>query len=418
MNRKTFLTTGAAALAAAGLSKGVDRAANSPATLGAEQAQSIRDLFPRLENLRYLNAAGGTPLASFSREGVEKYMAWWNDGPGTPSAQYASDVVGGVRGRFAGLVGADESEIAMVNSTKAGEQMVMDGLGLLGSGRNLVTNDLHFHGSLHNLIGMRDHGLDVRIVKAENWAVSTEAMADAIDDNTALVSVTMVSNVNGHVEDIRALADLAHHHGAYLYVDLIQAAGIYPVDLHELDVDFAAANGYKWLYGTYGAAFLYVRQSLQGTVMRDLAFPGATSHNYRPWVDTPTEGVGDYPVSYREDATRYQPGHQAYIAHAATWEGMAFIESIGVEAMHAHSLRLCQRLRNAVDLDHLPCISPENGDGPIISFKVADAPRLQQPLLDAGLGISLHPDYIRVSPAIYNSNEDMDVLAEVLGRFV
>lgn len=383
-----------------------------------DSPQSIRDRFPRLNTLRYLNAAGGTPLADFSRDGIERWMGWWEHGPGTPQAAYFTEVFNGVRGRFAGLVGADADEIAMVNSTKAGEQAVIDGLGILGSDRNLVTNDLHFSGSLHNLVGMRDQGTDVRIVRAQDWSVSADQMAEQIDHQTGLVCITMISNVNGHVEDVRGITELAHSRGALVYLDLIQAAGIYPVDLHDLGVDFAAANGYKWLYGTYGAAYLYVRKDLQGTVFPDRAFPGSVRHNYEPWVDAPDPAAADFVTSFRDDATRYQPGHQAYIAHAGTYEGMGFIESVGLDRMHRHSVGLCRRLRDALDLDQIPCISPEGGDGPIVSFDVADARRLEEPLVEAGLVITLNQHSIRVSPAIYNTPEDIDVLAEVLTRNV
>lgn len=52
--------------------------------------------------------------------------------------------------------------------------------------------------------------MDVRIVRSEDWQTDVAAMADAIDDDTALVSVTLLSNVNGHIEPIRELADIAH----------------------------------------------------------------------------------------------------------------------------------------------------------------------------------------------------------------
>lgn len=66
------------------------------------------------------------------------------------------------------------------------------------------------------------------------------------------------------MEDAKRLSDLAHAHGAYLYADIIQAAGSVPVDVKALGIDFAACSNYKWLQGARGAGFLYVREDLQG----------------------------------------------------------------------------------------------------------------------------------------------------------
>ncbi|NIQ57849.1 MAG: aminotransferase class V-fold PLP-dependent enzyme, partial [Gammaproteobacteria bacterium] len=100
---------------------------------------------------------------------------------------------------------ADASEVALVHCTKEGEQIVLDSLVSLLGGGSLVTNDLHFAGSLHNLLGLRDAGMDVRIVRSRGFEVDLEQMADQIDDRTALVSVTLVSNVNGRVEPMKEL---------------------------------------------------------------------------------------------------------------------------------------------------------------------------------------------------------------------
>ena len=89
------------------------------------------------------------------------------------------------------------NEIAFVQCTKHGEQIVLDGLPALRTGGNVVTNDLHFSGSLHHLVGLRRAGIDVRIVRSAGWQTDVAAMAESIDDDTALVSVTLISNVNG-----------------------------------------------------------------------------------------------------------------------------------------------------------------------------------------------------------------------------
>ena len=142
---------------------------------------------------------------------------------------------------------------------------------------------------------------------------------------TRLIAVSHVSNVNGHMADLSALAELAHSHGAFLFADIIQSVGVVPIDLEENGVDFAACNGYKWLYGTHGSGFLYVRQSRQGTALIDRAYPGHAEMRYAPWTEDSVAGMSPLGIDPKEDATRYEPGHHSYIGLAALYEGMKFI---------------------------------------------------------------------------------------------
>jgi len=389
--------------------------------IGAEAAisQDIRGLFPRLDNEVFLNAAAGTPLSAFAQHGLRQYEEFWRLGPGDGRGAAISAMLDETRAGLARLIGAQANEIAFVQCTKQGEQIVLDGLPALREGGNVVTNDLHFAGSLHKLVGLQRTGVDVRIVRSEHWQTSVDAMAAAIDDDTALVSVTLVSNVNGHIEPIREIADIAHAHGAHVYADIIQAAGIFPVDVEAMGIDFAAGNGYKWLFGPHGTGFLYVRQDLQGTVPADRVFPGHVRHNYAPWVGEPDPDQPAFPFVARTDAQRYQPGHQAYLCYAAVHQGLQFLDGVGVEALRMHSVYLNQSLFDGLDADRYTCISPHVGESPIITFRARelDPGRLEEALRQAHVVVSLSAgNQIRVSPAVFNDDDDIDALITALNE--
>ena len=406
MDRREFLTAG------------VGGALSAPSPLIMRQhspmpsQDPIRDAFPRLRSETFLNAAAGTPLGTFAERGLQRYTEFQRLGPGEGRAEYVRDMLFNIRGLYGRLVGARESEIALVHCTKAGEQIILDGL--LRQGRNVVTNDLHFSGSLHNLVGLRRAGHDVRIVRAREWDVGVDEMAAAIDDNTALVAVTLVSNINGRVEPMRELADYAHSRGAFVYADIIQATGVMPLDLLTLGVDFAASNAYKWLFGVHGAGFLYVREELQGAALPDRLFPGHVEFNYAPWVlvpDPERDALGYQPPS---DGARYQPGHVSYLAYSAVYEGLRFIERVGLEALLAHSVRLNRRLLDALDRDTYEVISPHADRSPILTFLAPDPPALRRRLEAAKVVVTLAGNRVRVSPAIFNTEDDIDRLTEVL----
>lgn len=376
----------------------------------------LRALFPRLQEETYLNAAGLMPLGEFARAGLERYLEWQTRGGRDGRDEYRREAIGGVRSRFARLVGAKTSEIGLVHCTKAGEQIVLDSVPGLKSGGNVVTNDLHFSGSLHNLVGLKRAGLDVRIVRGRSFTTDLSRMEAAIDDKTAVVSVTLVSNVNGHVEEMKKIAEIAHTRGAIVYADIIQAAGIVPLDVHQLGIDIAACSCYKWLFGTYGTGFVFVRQGLQGTEVADRLFPGSARHNYAPWVEKADGEWGDFVYRAPEDARRYQPGHVNYAGYCAVYEGLRFLEKVGVQRALDHSIALNRRLYEKIDRERYPCISPHRDRSPIVSFLVEDTRAVRRRLEEERIAVSLGSGRIRVSPGVYNDEGDIDRLAEVLGR--
>lgn len=415
MNRRDFLATGAGGAVGATLHGANGVPAAVPARGAAAALQDARPLFARLADEVFINAAGGTPLSSFAERGLREYEDFWRLGPADGRGAAFGTMLDGTRAGLARLIGATPAEIAFVQCTKHGEQIVLDGLSALRAGGNVVTNDLHFAGSLHNLIGLRRAGMEVRIARAVDWRTDLDAMAALIDDDTALVSVTLVSNVNGHIEPMREIAELAHARGAYVYADIIQAAGIVPIDVEAMGIDFAAGNGYKWLFGPHGTGFLYVRRELQGDGLEDRLFPGHVQLNYRPWAEPPDETLPDFIYAPRDDAQRYQPGHQAYLCYSALHQGLAFIEGRGVATLQAHSVALNRRLLDGLDAGRYECISPHTGRAPIIAFRGPPGPGVLAALQASKVVVALSGEsQIRVSPGVYNNEADIDALIAVL----
>ena len=410
MERREFFATG------------IRGALGSRAVLGRPRLSSpnalnqdhVRASFPKLARETFINAAAGTPLGTFAERGLQRYIEFQRLGGADGRGEYVGEMRSNIRTLFAQLIGARESEIALVHCTKAGEQVVLDGLEPMRHGKNVVTNDMHFSGSLHNLIGLKRAGMDVRIVEGENWDIPLESMEAAIDDHTALVAVTLVSNINGRIEPVRELAEIAHAHGAYLYADVIQAAGIVPFNVRDLGIDFAACNGYKWLYGVHGSGFLFVREELQGSALPDRLFPGHVQYNYAPWIDEPEPQQDAFVYHARKDASRYEPGHVSYLGYCSVYEGLKFINRIGLRAAFEHSMRLSRRLKERLDPDRYECISPHWDRCPIVTFISREGATLERRLRAANLVITLAGNRVRVSPAVYNHDDDIDLLVEVL----
>ncbi|MCG8413200.1 MAG: aminotransferase class V-fold PLP-dependent enzyme [Pseudomonadales bacterium] len=412
MKRREFISTSLGGIAALRSSSGFS------AESTRLQSSNIRSQFPRLDTEVFLNAAGGTPLGNFAETGMQKYLTLIREGPQGGTRGYFDTVLDEVATKFAQLVGAQTDEIGFVECTKRGEQIALDSVAeKLNRGGNIVSNDLHFSGSLHNLEGQRRTGREVRIVKSEDYAVSAQRMADQIDSNTALVTLSLVSNVSGHIEAIADIASVAHDHGALVFADIIQAAGVVPIDAKTMGIDIAACSSYKWLYGIHGAGFLYVAQEHQGTSLPDTLFPGRGVRNYPPFRSKANPEQSDIAFRAPTTASRYQPGHINYLGYCAAYEGLKFIESIGVEQLQSHSVALNRRLLEQLDTSSFEIMSHHLDQSPILTVATSEFDTLRDRLRNSDVNVGIGGDkwnQIRISPAIYNNENDMDKLAEIL----
>ncbi|MBM3785585.1 MAG: aminotransferase class V-fold PLP-dependent enzyme [Acidobacteria bacterium] len=404
VNRRQLL--GSVALAAPSL------AAAAPAS---SVFAEIRKEFPRANQEVYLDAAANMPLPKYVAEGMRRYMNFHMYGPGDGRGQYAAESVRQARELFARLINAKPAEIAFVVCTKAGEAAVINGLGIQASGGNIVTNDLHYAGSIHDYIGRRKAGMDIRIVKHRDWRIDLKDMEKAMDKRTKLVSITLVSNVNGWVEEAKAICNLAHSYGAYVYADIIQAAGSVPVDVKALGLDFAACSNYKWLHGARGSGYLYVREDLQGGEVKDLSFPGYVHFNYAPWVPQRAGSADDFPFEGMKGAQRYEAGNVSYVAYAGQHEALKRILAIGVDNIYAYTKPMCDRLKTQLPPLGYKLITPLDATSSIVTVQSPNLKATQEKLRKANVqATTTGANRMRISPALYNNMDDIDRLLKAL----
>jgi selenocysteine lyase/cysteine desulfurase len=404
INRRQLLTS--TALGTAGL---------AAAAVKQPDFESIRREFPRAVQQVYIDAAANMPLPRYVAEGMRKYMDFHMYGPGEGRGDYASESLRQVKPLFARLINAKPSEIAFVICTKAGEAAVVNGLRIQESGGNLVTNDLHYAGSIHDYIGRRKAGMDVRIVKHRDWRIDLRDMEKVVDRKTKLVSITLVSNVNGWVEDAKALGELAHAHGAYVYADIIQAAGSVPVDVKALNIDFAACSNYKWLQGARGAGFLYVREDLQGSVVKDLCFPGYVHFNYAPWVGGSDKRSDEFPYIAPKGAARYENGNVSYVAYAGQYEALQRILALGVDKIYTYTKPMCDRLKKELPALGYTLITPLEARSSIVVVQAKNLAATEEKLRRAKIQVTTTgANRVRISPALYNNMGDINSLLSAL----
>lgn len=390
-----------------------------PSLAGVPDFASARNDFPWGQNECFLNNAGWHPIGIHSIRAMERYLDYKMKGPGQSREDFDGSRQDQVKRLFAQLIHAQPSEISFVPSTLVGENLVVAGLGLPGSKWNVVTDELHYEGSLYMYRSLRDAGLDVRIAKPrDDWRVHASDLEKLVDKRTRLIATSLVSYINGHMQDARSLANLAHSHGAYLYTDIIQAAGAVPIDVRAMGIDFAACSGYKWLMGDRGLGYLYVKEELQGTVMRrtqygDRQFADFQYHTFPH--DPPGPEFATWTQINKGAGSYYEVGNISNVAAACQSESLPYILRLGVENIRAHARPLTDKLRKELPRLGYRCITPENNESPIVSFVVENPPATRAKLAKARVNAKVEWRQMRVSVSVYNNEQDVDRLLNALG---
>jgi selenocysteine lyase/cysteine desulfurase len=320
------------------------------------------------------------------------------------------------RDAFAALINAKREEISYIPNTSTGENLIVEALGITRFDSNVVTDALHFEGALLHLLELRKQGLDLRLVMPREGRIDMRDLERVVDGKTRLIEVSLVSMYNGFQHDLKAVCDLAHAHGAYVYADIIQGAGAVPLDVRATGLDFAATATYKWLMGDFGLGFLFVREELLGSVIQ------RTHWSYESAQDTaihlsPLDPQSSTPLTWTpgNGATSYfQLGTMANGVAAALRGSLPYIRQLGVENIQAWRQPMLRKLQAEMPRLGFAAQTPSDSTSPIVTFAHKDAGAIKKRLQAARVSVTIAPYYMRIAPSIYNDMHDIDRLLEAL----
>jgi len=373
----------------------------------------VKDDFSVPSDVTFLNSAYTHPLPNCGLKAAHAYA----EARSEPGAVMTPLSTHDIKADFAALINAKESEISYVPNTSTGENLVVNGLGIPQSGRNVVTDALHFDGALLHLQALRKfRGLDLRIVPARNWRIDLRDLERVVDKNTCLIEISLVAMHNGFQHDLKAICDLAHSHGALVYADIVQAVGNTPIDVRATNVDFCACSSFKWLMGDFGLGFLYVKESLLEKVIHRTQYGYYEAEKLESHF-LPGDPVGPFPYSWELASTaggHFEAGTPALGVARILSETLPYIRRLGPENILAHRQPLLKRLHEEMPRLGFQALTPPESTSALISFTVKDAPSIRARLEKAKINVRVADQYIRISPSVFNDMKDIDRLLETL----
>jgi len=396
------------------------RAASGAAALGAiaertavaaqpGQPLTARADFPAVNDYTFLNTAY---IGLIAKPVVDAGRAWLDAraskplevGPMLAKADEC-------RHRFAGLINATDDEVGLLFATSEGENVVTDALDFK-AGDNVVIDDLVYPSTPVIYRKLQEtRGVDLRIVKHRNGAVSVADFEKLVDNRTRLISVAWVSNLNGFRHDMKPLADLAHAHGAYLYTDAIQAIGTAPLDVRAAGVDFLCCGSYKWLMAGFGVAPFYVRRELLDKIRAD-----RVGWHVEKRLD-------DYHYEHYKTGKKYEFASLAFGELYQLAAALAYLERVGLPQIETHTTALVAQLRKGLVERKFRIFTPEGSKSSILSFYIEQPADVANKTLEAaGVKVSVQNgdrteayggtgapvSRVRVSVSFFNNAADID----------
>ncbi len=372
---------------------------NTDSAPGSHALARYRSEFPIFRDSIYLNSCSLGALSIRAEKRVGKFLETWH--ARGASAWYDDwwQCLADLRRGYGEIIHASATEIALHASISTATSVVAGTLDHTKRPK-VVTTNLDFPTVAYQWLAKKPSGVEVIVVESpDGISVPIESIAAAVDERTALVATSHVFFTTGAIQDVKAIADVAHAKGALCLIDAYQSVGQLPIDVHETGVDFLCSGGLKWLLGGPGIVFLYVRSDLASQLHPTTT--GWFAHE-RQFDFDPRE------ISWHDDARRFEQGTPSLAAVVAQLGGLELIREIGIPEIRAVTRGLTDDLvERAVDAGLNPkvCDDPERRVA-IVMVPAEDPHASVKLLAQEKIIVDARPGHVRLSPYFYNIEED------------
>jgi selenocysteine lyase/cysteine desulfurase len=380
---------------------------------------SQRALFDIPRGVTFLNAASWSPLPLATQEAGRRGVAR-KGRPWLVDRDFAHEQHERARAAAARLIGAETGDVALIPSVAYGVATAAKGLVLPSSSRVLVLQDDHSSPTLEWMTRAAGGQFEVEAVQRPADGDWTQAVIDAIAPRgaapLAFASLSSVHWSDGGMLDLTSIGAALGRHGAGLLVDATQSAGVLNLAVATLDPDFVVFPTYKWLLGPYGRAFLYVAKRHQDKMPLE-----QTSHGRRFVRAEALTYLAD--TRYLTDARRFDMGERDhFISLEMAAIGMEMMTAWGGTAVAERIGALCTRLAAGLAGAELGIDIPDaRVRAPNIlslAFPSGLPERLVERLALEDVYVASRLGRLRISPHVYNDEEDIDRCLAVLRRLL
>ncbi len=366
-----------------------------------------RGEFPILARTTYLNSCSLGALSRRAEQRLRDFRNEWHEYGASAWYETWMGRLSELRGRVAGMLAADEAEIALGASVSAALSVIASAIDHRPPRNRVVVAELDFPTLAYQW--MARPGVEVvRVPSDDGVGIDPQRWAEAIDERTAVVATSHVFFTTGVIQDLPSIAKLAHDAGALFVVDAYQSAGQIPIDAGATGADVLITGPLKWLLGGPGLAYTWVRPELVQKLTPTLA----------GWWGADDQFAFDIGrLDFKHDARRFELGTPALHTVHTALGGQQIIDEIGVPAIRERNRALTERLiARARDAGFgLRVAEDPDARSAIVMIAASDPHSAVAHLADAGIIVDARPGHVRVSPHFYNTEEEVDRVVVELG---
>jgi cysteine desulfurase / selenocysteine lyase len=373
-----------------------------------------KELFPVLREWDFFNHAGVCPLPKVAGDAFRTYAAQAEAGAYLGTHWYGD--IEKLRVASAQMINAHRDEIAFVKNTSEGISIVANGLDWQWGDR-IITTNVEYPANVYPWMEVvRTRGAKLVMVEEETDANGArhvpveKILKEADHPQTKIVTLSHVEYASGQRHDLSKIGAFCRENGKLFCVDAIQTLGVLPVDVQAMNIDYLSADGHKWLLGPEGAGVFYCRREL--------------IERTRPvmvgWMNViDAQNYGDYNYTLRSDAQRFECGSYNVPGLLSLRASLEMFKGLGAGATSQRVRELTDRLIEKLKVKGYQVLSPRDKwqwSG-ILSF-ASPTHHHEQIVLDLRkkqrTEIALREGRLRASPHFYNTEEQIDRLAERL----
>ncbi|HWM28386.1 MAG TPA: aminotransferase class V-fold PLP-dependent enzyme [Woeseiaceae bacterium] len=378
-------------------------------TTGTAEPDSaaIRARFPVLERKTYLNSCSYGALAAdviaalhqYIDDRVEKGTDWNYWVARNDSARQA----------VADFIGANADEVAVTASASAGINSIASALSFDRPRNKVVISEFEFPTNAQIWYAQERRGAEVVRVREVDGYIPVEQFETAIDEDTLIVAVTQVCFRNGARLDIPAIVEMARSKGALVLVDGYQGLGTFDFDVRKVRPDFVVGGMVKYLLGTAGIGFLYVRRELIDGLVPTVTGWFAQSDIFA--MDTTRYDPAP-------NARRFEMGTPPVVNCYAAEAGLKLLAEFGMPLIERRISELtAEIIAEAKNAGYTLAVPDDpRRHGALVTLRTHDEDALVSWLEERDIVTSSRSGNLRISPHFYNDQADIDKLYRALRR--
>jgi len=368
-----------------------------------------RHLFDLPDEVAYLNCAYMSPLlkraAAVGAEAIGRKLQPWRI--------HAEDFFTEserARTLFAALLGADAEAVALVPAASYGLAIAAANLPVASGERILILSE-QFPSNVYVWRALAaERGAEVLTVERPAGGDWTGAVLARLDERVAIAALPQCHWIDGGLLDLAAIGARCREAGSALVVDATQSLGALPLDLAAVRPDYLVCPGYKWLLGPYSLGYLYVApQHRDGRPLEHNWIARRGSEDFARLID--------YRDDYQGGARRFDVGERSNFALVPV--GIVGLEQLlawGVERIAATLAAKTAAIAERAAALGIGAAPAHLRAGHYLGLRLPGGapPELPERLAEGRVFVSVRGDSLRVTPHLYNHEEDVDRLFEVL----